>query len=100
MTTVVAGSALLVLAIGVLIRFGRVTVLIAGVGPDDDPDPSFVDVVGTYAILVGLGTAAMAALTWTGDASGRLWTVYTVAVVASALGLVVWANAGDRGIGG
>lgn len=99
-TTILAGSSLLVLAIGVLIRFGRVTILIAGVGPGDSPDQSIVDLVGTYTILVGLATAAMTALTWTGSASERLWTAYTVAVVATALGLVVWANAGNRGVGG
>jgi hypothetical protein len=98
--TILAGSALLVFVLGLLIRFGRVTVLIAGVGPGDSPDPRFVDVVGSYTILVGLATAAMTALTRTGGASDRLWTAYAVAVVASAVAMVAWANAGTRGVGG
>ncbi|ACV47055.1 MULTISPECIES: hypothetical protein [Halomicrobium] len=99
-TVTVVGSALLILALGVLIRFGRVTTLIAGVGPDDSPDPSVVDLVGTYTILVGLATGAMAVLTWTGDAGDRLWIAYTAAIVASAVVLVGWVNRAHRGIGG
>ncbi|NLV09113.1 hypothetical protein GOC74_04115 [Halomicrobium mukohataei] len=96
-TVTVAGSALLVVALGVLIRFGRVTTLIAGVGPDDSPEPSVVDAVGTYTILVGLGTGAMAVLTHTGGATDRLWAAYTAVIVASVVALIVWVNRADDG---
>lgn len=97
---VVAGSALLVLVIGVLIRFGRVTYLIASVGFDDDPPDRFVDVIGNYTILVGLALSTMAALAWNGTTADRLWTGFTALVVASAIVIVAWANTGDRGVSG
>jgi|GEM_PF-3363562 len=87
-----AGVALLLLVLGVLIRFGRLHFLIAGVGVDDSPSGPFVSVVGDYTILVGLATGGLAVATWTGAATPTLWNGYAVAVGASALTLPLWAK--------
>jgi len=95
-----AGAALLVVVLGVLIRFGRMQFLIAGVGVDDSPPGPMVSLIGDYTILVGLATGGLAAASWTGVATPRLWDAYAVAVGATAITLPLWAKPYVRWAGG
>jgi hypothetical protein len=91
-----AGAALLIVVLGVLIRFGRMGFLIAGVGVDDSPPGPLVSLVGDYTILVGLATGGLAVASWTGTATPRLWDAYAVVVGATAVTLPLWAKSYAR----
>mgnify|MGYP000701775319 CR=1 FL=1 len=91
-----AGVAGLLLVVGGLIRFGRMSFLIAGVGVGYDPSGALVSVIGEYTILVGLATAGLAAAAWSGVATPLLWNGYGVVVGASALTLPLWAKSYAR----